>query len=90
MGSPGARSKARTNSATFRATAYPAQRRLSTGSSWAARAAGTVPKITPTTEDTMMAMTADQPLIGTRYSVKGAERVRDSEADDNAGETSDD
>jgi len=50
-------------------TAY-SYRRLSTGSSWAARVAGTVPKITPTTEDTMIAMMADRPEIGTRYSVR--------------------
>src|ERR1700683_1200321 len=45
-------------------------RRLSTGSNWAARAAGTVPKITPTSDDTKIAITADQALTGTRYSVR--------------------
>jgi len=45
-------------------------RRLSTGSSCAARAAGTVPKITPTTDETTIAMRPESPVMGTRYSVR--------------------
>ena len=41
-------------------------RRLSTGSSWAARVAGTVPKSTPTKVETPSAITADQPETGRR------------------------
>src|SRR5215469_859969 len=44
--------------------------KLSTGSSCAARVAGSVPKITPTNDDTTIAMIADNPEIGMRYSVK--------------------
>src|ERR1019366_613290 len=41
-------------------------RKLSTGSSWAARAAGMVPNSTPTSDDTSTAMTTDRPEIGIR------------------------
>lgn len=41
-------------------------RRLSTGSSCAARAAGAVPNTMPTRVDTAIAMTTDQPEIGKR------------------------
>jgi len=39
-------------------------RRLSTGSSCDARVAGTVPKMIPTIDDTMIAMIADSPEMG--------------------------
>lgn len=45
-------------------------RKLSTGSNCAARAAGRVPKMTPTSDETKMAMMADSPEIGMRYSVR--------------------
>ena len=45
-------------------------RKLSTGSSCAALVAGIVPKIIPTSDDTMIAMIAESPEIGMRYSVK--------------------
>ena len=45
-------------------------RRLSTGSSLAARAAGTVPNRIPTSDDTTIATIADRPEMGMRYSVK--------------------
>ena len=45
-------------------------RRLSTGSSCAARVAGTVPKRTPTTDETTIAIIAESPEIGMRYSVR--------------------
>jgi len=41
-------------------------RKLSTGSSCEARVAGTVPKMIPTTDDTTIAMIADNPEIGRR------------------------
>src|SRR5580765_6338974 len=40
--------------------------RLSTGSSCAARVAGRVPKIMPTSEETTIAMIAERPEIGMR------------------------
>src|SRR5262249_20828863 len=45
-------------------------RKLSTGSNCAARLAGSVPKIMPTSDDTTIAMIADRPEMGMRYSVK--------------------
>src|SRR5579864_7554461 len=42
-------------------------RKLSTGSSCAARVAGNVPKMTPTSDDTTIAMIADSPEIGMLY-----------------------
>ena len=44
--------------------------RLSTGSSWAARVAGRVPKIIPTRDETTIAIIADSPEMGMRYSVR--------------------
>lgn len=44
--------------------------KLSTGSNCAARAAGTVPKTTPTIDETNIAIIAESPEIGMRYSVK--------------------
>src|SRR5437773_7268937 len=44
--------------------------KLSTGSSFAARAAGTVPKRIPTSDETTMATIADSPETGTRYCVR--------------------
>ena len=44
--------------------------KLSTGSSFAALAAGTVPKSIPTSDDVTIATIADSPEIGIRYSVK--------------------
>ena len=41
-------------------------RRLSTGSSWAALLAGSVPKIIPTSDETPIAMIAERPEIGMR------------------------
>lgn len=43
--------------------------RLSTGSNCAARVAGTVPKITPTIVETIIAIIADNPEIGIRKAV---------------------
>lgn|SRR2546421_12432841 len=44
--------------------------KLSTGSNFAARAAGTVPNRIPTNDETTIATIADNPEIGTRYSVR--------------------
>ncbi len=44
--------------------------KLSTGSSFDARVAGTVPKIMPTKDETKIATIADKPEIGIRYSVR--------------------
>src|SRR4029077_5670738 len=60
----------RTGEAACRYVSHYSYRRLSTGSSLAARVAGTVPKRTPTREDTTMATIADSPEMGMRYSVK--------------------
>ena len=45
---------------------FHSQRKLSTGSKWAARAAGAVPNSTPTRLETSTAMITDQPETGTR------------------------
>jgi hypothetical protein len=44
--------------------------RLSTGSSFAALVAGTVPNTTPTRDETRIATIADRPEMGMRYSVR--------------------
>ena len=41
-------------------------RRLSTGSNWEARVAGTVPKMIPTMDETKIAIIAESPEIGIR------------------------
>ncbi len=45
-------------------------RKLSTGSNCAARMAGRVPNKIPTSDETTIAMIADRPEMGMRYSVK--------------------
>src|SRR5579863_7781528 len=45
-------------------------RKLSTGSSFAARAAGTVPNRMPTIAETTIATIAESPEIGIRYAVR--------------------